>query len=463
MSEIRKNDIFTVKINEINNLGCGVGKTDDGIVVFVAGAVTGDSVEVKAIKVNKTYIVARLEKIIEPSAFRIPVAFCNASNSCGGCVYRHVTYEHELQMKRAYVESAFKKVGLSSVNVLPVISNGKTSGYRNKAQYPVRQSKRGIEAGFYAAKSHNIVPVDDCSLQPDIFGRILRFICKYAERNAISVYDETTGKGLLRHIYLRIAQGTGEIMVCLVINGDALPQASKFVGELTERFEKISSVMLNINKKNTNVVLGDKYICIGGKSYIEDILCSKRFEISAGSFYQVNHDMAQVLYRLAADLAVGAEKNEKPKTLLDLYCGTGTIGLSMADRAEKIIGIEIVEEAVECAKRNAAKNGIENAEFYCSDASDAKKLLDRAERENGEILADVAIIDPPRKGSTRELIEYLSERQIDRVVYVSCDCNTLARDCVMFAELGYSIGDVQPVDLFPRTGHVESVVCLSRK
>ncbi len=455
----QKNQIYTLKIEEINNLGAGVAHLpDSGIVVFVNGAVTDDVIEAKIIKVNKTWCVARLEKLISPSPVRLSEPFCTAPLSCGGCVYRHVTYEHELELKKSYVKHAFIKAGLPEVEVEDVLSTGQTKGYRNKAQYPVGSDKDGIVAGFYAGKTHNIVKADSCSLQPEIFGEILRFVCNFSVKNGISAYDEKSGKGVLRHVYIRQGKNTDQIMLCLVINGDTLPCEDDLVRQVTEKFPDVKSIMLNKNTKNTNVILGHIFRCIFGKPYIEDILCGKRFRISAGSFYQVNHDGCELLYRTALEKAefAGGE------TVYDLYCGIGTIGLSMSDKVGKIVGIEIVDEAVECAKLNAKSNGVENAFYFCGDASSAEKMLDSAKAELGDAVPDAVILDPPRKGSTPELLEYISRLGVDKILYISCDPDTLARDCAILSRLGYSIGAVTPVDMFPRTGHCECVVNIIR-
>lgn len=458
-NEFKKGDIVTVRINEINNLGSGVGKLGEcGIVVFVNGTVTGELVTAQLIKVNKSYLVGKLQEIIEVSPYRED-HFCTAPNSCGGCVYRHVKREHELMLKKSYVEHAFIKVGLSDVKVNDVVYLPNRGAYRNKAQYPIGQGKNGIIAGFYAAKTHKIIPCAECALQPEIFSKILKSFCDFATEKKISAYDEESGKGLLRHLYLRRGEATGEIMLCVVINGKKMPYAEDFVSFINERFPSVTSILLNENRKNTNVVLGEKYTCIFGKPYITDILCGKRFNISPDSFYQVNHDGAELLYGKAAEIA-DFKGNE---TILDLYCGIGTIGLSMADKVKKVIGIEIVPAAVECAKENATINGIENAEFYCGDASSAPALLENAKNTRGELHPDAVIIDPPRKGSTPELIRYLSELNVPKIVYISCDPSTLARDCVLFKELGYTIGEVTPVDMFPATGHCEVVCALQRQ
>lgn len=458
MYNIKKNDIVQLVITDINNLGAGVSHLDDGRVVFVRGAVTGDEISAKIIKVNSNFAVARLEKIISASPHRDSECFCNASESCGGCVYRHITYEHEKEIKRNYVKHAFIKAGLPEVVINNVHSNGITRGYRNKAQYPFAMTKYGIVAGFYASKTHNVVPAFDCALQPVVFGNILRTVCDFVNKKAFTVYNEETGEGLLRHLYLRYGQNTGEIMLCLVINGKDMPYESEFVSRLTEKYPAIKSIQLNINQKNTNVVLSEEYRTVWGERYIEDVLCGVRFRITPESFYQVNHDCAEILYGLAKDKALFGF--DKKISLIDTYCGTGTIGLSMADSVSELVGVEIVEGAVECAKDNAVLNGFENARFYAGDAKDIESLFASVEEQHGKLNPDVVILDPPRKGCTPEVIEFLAKRGIKRIVYVSCDADTLARDCRMFENLGYHIGDVDPVDMFPRTGHIENVVSI---
>ncbi|MBE6535763.1 MAG: 23S rRNA (uracil(1939)-C(5))-methyltransferase RlmD [Ruminococcaceae bacterium] len=450
---MKKGDILELDVTDINNLGCGIGRAD-GKVVFVKGAVTGDRVRTIIIKDNKSYAVGRLDAVISPSAHRESVEFCTAPLSCGGCVYRHVSYEHELTVKKNHVRAAFDKAGLSDVTVLDVVGTMQTNGYRNKAQYPVIKTKNGMRSGFYASKTHTVIPVDNCSIQNPIFADITSVVCELCDKLGISAYDELSGKGLLRHIYLRVAEATNEVMLCMVVNGSSLPCEKQFADEIVRRFPNVVSVMLNENTENTNVVLGKKYRTLYGKAYIEDVLCGLRFLISPDSFYQVNRRGAELLYSLARD-AAALTGNE---LLADLYCGTGTIGLSMAADVRELIGIEIVEGAVKCAKQNAEYNGITNANFFCGDASSPQTVLNAT----GGKCPDVVVIDPPRKGSTKELVDCLAELRVPRIVYVSCDATTLARDCAWFREAGYEIGAVQPVDMFPRTGHVESVVCLTK-
>lgn len=456
-ADIRKNQQIELDITEINNLGAGVGHLPDGRVVFVRGALTGETVRATVIKVASSFLVARLDAVLSPSPYRLgdDAPDCGTSENCGGCIYRHITYEHELELKQSYVKNAFCKVGLSDVTVEPVRSTGVCHGYRNKAQYPVGKIGGRTVAGFYATKSHNILPADGCLLQPPVFSDIVKAICAFCDEKNIATYDEQSGRGLLRHIYLRVGAVTGQIMVCLVINSDKFPCANELCDRLTLDFPAVASVMLSHNTKNTNVVLGDRYTTLFGTPYIEDVLCGLRFRIAPDAFYQVNHDGAELLYGIGAEKA-DLQGNE---TILDLYCGIGTIGMSMADKARSLIGIEIVPAAVECAKQNAATNGLGNATFVCADAGDPETLLACL----GDTTPDLIVLDPPRKGSTNELIDALAARNIRRVVYISCDADTLARDCVRFRENGYEIGTVTPVDMFPRTGHVENVVCLTRR
>ena len=461
-------EIHTLAIFDLNNLGSGVGRLPDGTVCFVRGAVTGDTVTVKIIKRTSSYAVGRLEATVSPSPLRTDEAFCTAPEACGGCVYRHLSYEHELTAKHERVKRAFRQAGLPDVDILPPLyakdgdGQPRIRAYRNKGMYPVRSGKGGIEAGFFAAKSHKVIPAADCSLQPAVFGDIVRFICRLCDEQKIPAYDEITGKGVLRHIYLRSA-ADGSVMVCPVINADAWPGGKAAVDALVDGLLRVCprtvSIQLNVNRASTNVVLGDRFITLHGTDYLEDVLCGKRFRISGGSFYQVNRDAAELLYNTAMAMA----NLRGDEHLLDLYCGAGTIGISMADRVADVTGIEIVPEAVECAKQNAALNGLtpDRARFFCGDASDAKTLLSAIEA-NGAPSPDLAVIDPPRKGTTEELIAEMDRRRIRRVVYISCEPETLARDCAVFRARGYTVGRVQPVDLFPRTGHVECVTEVSK-
>ena len=452
---MNKGDILELDIFDLNNVGAGVGRAEDGRVVFVRGCVGGDRARVEIIKINKSYAVARLIELITASPNRAEESFCNAPAACGGCVYRNIKYEYELDIKRDFVKNEFIKAGMPDVEVLPTLSTGRICGYRNKGQFPVKTTKNGMRAGLFSAGTHTVIPFDECSIQNNQFAPIARAVCAFADANGITAYDENSHTGLIRHIYLRIGEKTGQIMLCIVINGKILPASDELVGIVKRDFPSVTSLMLNINTERTNVVLGKRFVKLYGKDYIEDELCGLRFKISPDSFYQVNRGGAELLYSLAAKL--GDFRGDE--ILLDLYCGTGTIGLSVAHKVKSLVGIEIVGAAVECAKENAARNGINNARFVCADASSKEVILENA----GGVRPDAIIIDPPRKGSTRELIECIAELGVPKVVYVSCGPDTLARDCKWFAELGYEIGSVQPVDMFPRTGHVESLVCLQRQ
>lgn len=450
---LKKNQILTLDIVDLNNLGYGVAREEGGSVVFVSGAVTGDKVSAKIIKVNKRYSVARLESIITPSPWRLDTELCSAPKSCGGCVYRYVTRESELEMKRKYVESLMRREGLSSINVLPTLAPSPRTHYRNKAQYPVRQGKNGATAGFFASGTHKIVSGTDCALEPPIFSEIVNTVLDFINGRSIPAYDEESGKGIVRHIYIRRAERTEQIMVCIVINADTLTHAENLAELLCSKFPCVTNVLLNINKENTNVITGSKYVTVKGVPYIEDVLCGKRFRISPDSFWQVNTVGAECIYGIAKELA----DLDGTQNLLDLYCGTGTIGLSMADKCNTVTGVEIVESAVNNARLNASLNEIKNAGFFCADASDVFTAIPDDRH------FDVVILDPPRKGTTPELIKAIADRNIPKVVYISCGPDTLARDISIFKSYGYAANTIQPVDMFPMTGHVESLVCLTRK
>lgn len=440
---MEKNEIYETVITDINNMGNGVGHIE-GKVVFVPGGVDGDRLLVKIIKVTSGYLVARTEKILAPSPYRVPPG-CPVFGRCGGCVYRNISYEHERELKRSYIEHAFKKAGLSPV-VLPV-EYGKEEGYRNKAQYPVSGD---LKTGFYAGYSHSVIPCENCMLEDIDFAPILRFCEKWLKDAGISAYDERTGKGQVRHVYLRKGTATGEIMLTLVVSSGKFPKAEEFAGAVVEKFPAVKTVLLNINSEQTNVILGGKYRLLCGKGYIEDIICGLRFRVSAPSFWQVNRDMAERMYERVRALA-SLQKGDK---VCDLFCGTGSIGLSVIKDVKdaSLVGVEVIFEAVENAAENAKINGIENARFVCGDANSA-------DPQN----SDVIIIDPPRKGCAAELVERVANISPRAVIYVSCNPDTLARDCAAFAKYGYITDTVYPFDLFPRTGHVECVVEMKRK
>lgn len=454
----KKNDVLCVDICDITDLGFGVAKVD-GAVIFVSDTVPNDKAEVKIIKVTPSYCIARLEGLIVSSPDRVSDR-CSIKG-CKSCAYKNLSYLHELKIKEKGVGDAFKKAGLDQVRVSPIVGSLSVCHYRNKAQYPIEKNKNGeYKIGFYAPKSHRVTEAAQCPLAPRNFPQILNTVRHFAKKHGISVYDEESGKGLLRHIYLRRAEVGGEVLLTLVINGNTLPHSDELVFEIKKKHPEIVGILLNLNQKQTNVILGDKFITLWGQDYITDTLGGVRLKITAPSFYQVNHGAAELLYTKAKELA----DLDDDDTLLDLYCGAGSIGLSMADKASEVIGIEIVESAVECAKFNARENGIKNAEFYAGDAKNTERMLENATKSRGKAInPDVIILDPPRAGSSPELLHFIARLSPKRIVYVSCNPTTLARDIVILRGLGYDTDTVYPFDLFPATGHVECVVCLTRK
>ena len=448
---LKKNDEIKLHIEAMTSEGSAVSHYD-GMAVFVRGAVPGDEIIAHIIKVSKKYCIATVKEIIIPSASRIE-SDCPVSDKCGGCSFRNMTYEEELKYKQLRVQDALKRIGHIDIPVREIIGADEINHYRNKAQYPVIIEDGELFAGFYAYKSHRIIPCNNCLLQQEDFESCITAFSKWVEKADITSYDERTGKGLLRHIYLRKAVATGEIMTCAVINSNSLPQKDLLIDELT-KIEGVASICANINKKQSNVILGDKTEVIWGKDSICDILLGNKFEISCESFYQVNHNQCEKLYSKAIEYA----SLNGDETLVDLYCGAGTIGLCMANKAKQVFGIEIVPDAVKNAKRNAEINSISNAEFVCADAlSGAKQLQHRS------IKTDLVVLDPPRKGCDKELFDVIKMLDPNRIVYVSCDSATLARDLAILKEKGYLAIEATPVDMFPRTTHVETVVLIEKQ
>ncbi len=444
---MQKNMDIKLQITDITSEGNGVGRYE-GMAVFVPLTAIGDTVLVKIVKLQKNYAYGKLLKVLSPSADRVQPD-CECYDQCGGCVFRHINYDSELAIKSNIVKNALSRIGGLDIPMLPIMSDN-DKGYRNKAQYPINPEGR---VGFFAARSHRIVPVDNCRLQPPVFSTLAKAFELWIKQYNISIYNETTGKGLIRHLYIRSA-ANGDILITVIINGESLP----FSAPLIEIFksilgDKLRGVCLNINRKKTNVILGDVCKTLYGDGYITDELCGVRLRVSPLSFAQVNHTMAEKLYTAAIDAA-----SVEGKTVIDLYCGTGAIGLIAAKKAKSVIGVEIVPQAIEDAKANAQENGIENARFICDDAAGAAKRL----RDEG-IKADVVIVDPPRKGCDSELLFIIANDFCpERIVYVSCDPATLARDLKLLTELGYTALCATPADLFPRTAHVESVALLVR-
>ncbi len=452
---MNKNDIIRLSIVDMTSDGSGVGKVDSHV-VFVPDTAVGDVCDVRILKVKKNLCYAKVENIVTKSDDRIdPV--CPVATRCGGCVYRHMSYESELRVKYKKVCDAVTRIGkISESKMRDIIgADGRTDRYRNKAQIPVALNKNGqVEMGFYSRHSHRIAPCDDCLLSPQIFTQISADFKAFLSKYPNLVYNEETHTGKIRHLYLRIGECTNEVMVCVVVNGTSFDHQDEFFNSITEKYPQVKSIVINVNKAKTNVILGYENIVVFGKESITDILCSLEFELSPLAFYQVNRVQAQRLYEKAREYADlnGSE------VLVDLYCGTGTIGLSMAKNCKTLIGVEIIDKAIENAKRNAENNGITNARFICADATDAAYTL-----EKEGVKPDVVVVDPPRKGLTAQLVQTIVNMSPKRVVYVSCDPATLARDLKQFEELDYSVKEITPVDLFPRTAHVESVCLLTKK
>ena len=448
---MKKNDIVEIEITALSSECSGIGKKD-GMVIFVPFSAIGDKLEVKILKVNKTYCYGKIERIITPSPDRV-TPDCPVYTKCGGCSLRHISYEAQLRAKEQFVKDAFTRIGGLSPEFLPIIRNTNINGYRNKLQIPIGTDKDGnLIAGFYAFHSHRIVPCEKCLLQPDIFSKITADFLKISTGLNLTAYDETTHKGILRHLYLRKGYYSGEICLCIVVAKN-VPEIKILSDRLLEKYPEIVSSVINVNNRDTNVILGDEEIVLTSKNYICDIMCKIAVNIAPKAFYQVNTPCAEQLYSSACDFA-----EPKGKTVLDLYCGAGTIGLSMARTAKKIIGVEIVPEAIENAKQNALANGITNCEFICADAAEAARIL-----HSRSLRPDVIMVDPPRKGCGRDACEQIAAFSAPRIVMVSCNAATAARDCACFAELGYSTDKCVAVDMFSGTNHVETVVLLSHK
>ena len=445
--ELAKNQEHTVTIEGYGEGGMGVARID-GRVVFVHGALRGEKCRVLILKTLKSVAFAKVLEVIEPSSERI-TPDCPYFPRCGGCTYRHIRYEEELRLKKQRVQDNLSRIGGSDVTVEEILGAQDTLRYRNKAQYPV--SKDGA-VGFYRARTHEVIECEHCLLvrpEADAAAEALR---EYMQSCRVAGYDEKTGRGLVRHLYIR-SNAAGESLVCVLVNGDKLPKEDRLVTLLRDACPKCTGIVLGTNTKKGNVILGDRYRTLWGSDRLEDTLCGKTFRLSVPSFYQVNRVQAERLYAKAIEFA-GLTGQE---TVLDLYCGAGTITLALSDHAKKVLGAEIVPEAIDDARENAARNGVKNAEFFCGDASDvAKKLA----REN--LRPDVITVDPPRKGLAADVVESIAEMQPGRVVYVSCDSATMARDVKRLADLGYTAQRACAVDMFPRADHVETVVLLSK-
>lgn len=454
MAAIEKNQLVELEITGMTAQGAGVGRAH-GMAVFVPLTAIGDRAWVRIVKVTKKYAYGKLMQLVVASPDRVePDCACYAQ--CGGCCYRHISYEAEKKVKEERVREALVRIGgFSQLPLSPLVGAASRNGYRNKALLPLGLSKEGeLTMGFYAVNSHRIVDCSACLLQPAVFNQAMEAFRAWAKTYGDPVYEESTHSGRMRRLYLRYGEKTGEVLACVVVNGNGLHHEPELVEALRQAVPGLTSVVINSNREKTNVALGKKCRTAWGRDTIQDQLCGLTFQISPLSFYQVNRTQAERLYQLAGEYAelTGTE------LLLDLYCGTGTIGLSLAKKSRRVIGVEIVPQAVENARENARINGIENAEFFCADAAKAAQMLaQRGERP------DVVVLDPPRKGCSPELIQTVLDFGPRRIVYVSCDPATLARDLKLFAALGYAPVKATPVDMFPGTSHVETVVLLSQQ
>lgn len=453
MIPVEKNKIYEMQIHALGSNGEGIGRID-GYTVFAEGALPDERIRVLIVKVKKNYGYGKLLEILEASpARREPV--CPVAKQCGGCQLQHMSYEAELAYKTQEVQDVMERIGgVHGMQVKPTLGMAYPWRYRNKAQFPVGKGKNGCAVGFYAKRSHRIVDTEQCFLQNECNDEIIRIVREFLDEFHIPPYEEETHTGLVRHILTRIGKNSGEIMVCIVINGKRLPY-SDILTERLRRIDGVVSVVLNVNKEKTNVILGQKVITLWGKDTITDTIDGIAFEISPLSFYQVNPIQTEVLYGKAVEMAE-LKGNE---VVLDLYCGIGTISLFFARKAKKVFGVEIVPEAIADAKRNAERNGITNAEFAVGAAED---VIPRLYAEKG-ITADVVVVDPPRKGCDAKLLDTILQIQPEKIVYVSCNPATWARDLAVLRQGGYELREVQPVDQFGHSVHVEVVCCLQKE
>ncbi|HIW20798.1 MAG TPA: 23S rRNA (uracil(1939)-C(5))-methyltransferase RlmD [Candidatus Dorea intestinavium] len=453
---MKKNEIVTLTIEDIGINGEGIGKVMN-YPLFIKDAIVGDKIKARVIKAKKNYGYGRIEEIIEPSKDRV-VPPCFIAEKCGGCQIQALSYEKQLEFKYNKVKQNLKRIGQVKEEVLDLVMEDirgmkEPFRYRNKAAYPIGRNKEGkLMAGFYAGRTHSIIPVEDCLVGQEVNKEILKTILTFMQNHQIEPYNEQTQKGVLRHVLIRYGEATGEIMVCLIINAKSLKDSDKLVVEL-QKIAGIKSISLNINRENTNVIMGEKTLTLWGSPTITDYIGEVKFQISPKSFYQVNPAQTKVLYDLALEMADLSGK----ETVWDLYCGIGTISLFLSKKAKMVYGVEIVPQAIADAKENARINQIENAKFF---VGKAEEVVPREQEKYGR--AEVIVVDPPRKGLDETLIATMAQMSPDRIVYVSCDSATMARDVALLSEKGYELKRVVPVDQFPQTVHVETVVLITR-
>lgn len=446
---LEKNKQYQALVTDYTAEGQGVAHVE-GCAVFLPNAIAGETCLIRIEKAAKTWAAGKIVEILARSPHRVNRE-CPVAKLCGGCDFWHMDYAEETRLKADRVRSALNRIGGENLQDMPILSAPTCYGYRNKAQYPVASRKGRVYAGFFKAGTHQVVENERCLILPEESDRVRDMVIDYVNHYRISAYDEQTGKGLLRHIYVRRGQVSGQVLVCLVVNGRKLPHTEVLVERL-KAVPGFTSLVLSVNTRAGNTVLGEEFLTLYGPGYIEDTLCGLTFRLSPRSFYQVNHHQAQRLY----ETAIAQAEITKEDLVLDLYCGVGTITLVMAKAAGRVIGVEVVEQAVLDARENAARNGIENAEFFCGDAGKAALELERQ-----GICPDVVVVDPPRKGLNADTIEALSRMAPRRIVYVSCDPATLARDVALLKQRGYALKNAVAADLFPRCSHVETVCLLT--
>ncbi len=446
-----RNQIYETEIIDYTTEGQGVAKVE-GCTVFVPNAIVGEKVRLRIEKAAKTWAAGKIVELLERSPHRVNRE-CPVAKLCGGCDFWHMDYEEETRLKADRVRQCLNRLAGEHLETMPILAAPTCMAYRNKAQYPVSAKKGKAYAGFFKAGTHDVIENRRCLILPPESDAVKDIVMDYANHFRIMPYNEKEHKGLLRHIYVRRGAVSGQVLVCLVLNGRRLPKVEVLIERL-RKVEGFTTLVVSVNTRVGNSILGDEFITLYGPGCIEDTLCGLNFRLSPRSFYQVNHHQAQRLY----DAAITRAGITKEDTVLDLYCGVGTITLAMAKAAGKVIGVEVIPQAVEDARDNAKRNGIENAEFFCGDAGQAALEL-----EKQGVKADVVVVDPPRKGLNADTIEALARFAARRVVYVSCDPATLARDVALLKERGYELADALAVDLFPRCAHVETVCLLSKR
>lgn len=450
---LKKDEIYEIQVVDMGHKGEAIGKVD-GFTVFVDGAVKGDIVKGRITLSKKSYATAELVEIVTPSQDRVTPK-CKLSGICGGCQIMHMDYNKQLEMKQDQIKQNLSRIGkIESPNLLPIIGMENPYNYRNKAQFPLEvDSKGNLQIGFYKKFSHDVIPFDTCHIQDPINDKILNIVKQYIRKNDITIYDEKTNSGNIKRIVTKVGFKTGEVMVVVVTKSKILPKNDQLVSMLKKEIPGLKTVVQNINPKQTNVILGEKNFVLFGNGTITDKLHDLVFEISPNSFYQVNPVQTDVLYSKALEFA----DIDNTKTVVDVYCGIGTISLFLAQKAKKVIGVEVLEQSIEDAKRNAKINKLNNAEFLCGKAEEVLPKL----YEDG-VRADVVVVDPPRKGCEEIVLKTIAEMNVEKIIYVSCNPSTLARDIEILSHHGYKMEKGQGVDMFPHSMHVEAIILMTR-